>query len=509
MTVSPWASTVLPQSRAQPVPAACEPGDGEAFLARFAPYTTAPAPTLTLPVGGDPARLGVGDLLAAYRAGLTDPPTVLAALAARAGADGPAPEAVLCRIAQAEAEAQASAARYRAGTARPLEGVFVGVKDIIDVAGARVTCGSRQTGDRVAAADASVVARLRWAGAIPAFMLATSEFACGAAVNARYGAVPNPHDRTRWAGGSSTGSGAALAAGIVPLALGTDTGGSIRIPSAFCGIAGLKPTRGLVPRTGVATLSWTLDHVGPMARSVADLARVLPVLAGPDGQDPLAAAHIPDLTPGASIAGMRIGVPAGWFTERCDAAVLAAWRAALEALRAQGASLHEVAIPDLTLAHEEAWMVLYAELAACQEVRLPTMDLFDTGTQDRISRGREVMATDYIRALRRRPLAQSAMLAAMRGVDVLVTPGVGAEAARLEDITVEVDGQRWAMYDVTPRNTMIFDYVGFPALMLPSGVGASGLPVAVQVVGRPFADGLCLAAGMALERAFPPAHADA
>ncbi len=502
MTVSPWASTVLPQSRAQPVPAACEPGHGEAFLARFAPPATAPTPKLplpALPAGGDPSGFGVGALLAAYRAGLTDPPAVLAALQARAAADGPAPEAVLCRIATAQAEAEASAARYKSGTARPLEGVFVGVKDIIDVAGARVTCGSLQTGDRVAAADASVVARLRAAGAIPAFMLATSEFACGAAVNARYGAVPNPHDRTRWAGGSSTGSGAALAAGIVPLALGTDTGGSIRIPSAFCGITGLKPTRGLVPRTGVATLSWTLDHVGPMARSAADLARVLPVLAGPDGDDPLAASHIPDLTPPSSIAGMRIGVPSGWFTERCDAAVLAAWRAALEVLRAQGATLHEVAIPDLALAHDEAWMVLYAELAACQEARLPTMDLFDAGTQDRISRGREMMATDYIRALSRRKLAQSAMLAAMEGIDVLVTPGVGAEAARLEDITVQVDGTRWAMYDVTPRNTMIFDYVGFPALMLPSGRGASGLPVAVQVVGRPFADGVCLGVGMVLE----------
>jgi aspartyl-tRNA(Asn)/glutamyl-tRNA(Gln) amidotransferase subunit A len=497
-----WAATILPASRAHPISAhGSEPAHADALLAAYAPKTDSGSLAPCLPTTGqtDVTRMGVIDLLAAFRAGVTTPSDLLALLQARAGADGPAPEAALSRIASAEAEAAASTERYRNGTARRLEGIPLGVKDIIDSAGARVTCGSLQTGERIAVNDATCVARLRAEGAIPSFMLATSEYACGAPVNARYGAVPNPWDRARWAGGSSTGSGAALAAAIVPLALGTDTGGSIRIPSACCGITGLKPTRGLIPRTGVATLSWTLDHVGPMARSVADLARVLPVLAGPDGLDPLAAARRPDLSPRADISGLRIGVPRNWFTERCDAAILAAWREALAVLEDAGASLHDVEIPDLALAHEEAWVILYAELASMQESRFATMELFDPGTRDRITRGRNTAATDYLRALRRRPLIQQALLDAMATIDVLVTPGVGAEAPFLEDISVEVNGRRHPMYEITPRNTMIFDLTGFPALMLPSGVGAAGLPVAIQIAARPFDDALCLSAGIAFQ----------
>jgi aspartyl-tRNA(Asn)/glutamyl-tRNA(Gln) amidotransferase subunit A len=501
-----WAATILPASRAHPIapsdsPQSREPAHADALLAGFAPKadTNTPASPLPISTETDVTRMGVIDLLAAFRSGATTPSALLAILEGRAGADGPAPEAVLARIPSAEAEAAASTERYRNGTARRLEGVPFGVKDIIDAAGARVTCGSLQTGDRIAATDANCVARLRAEGAVPAFMLATTEYACGSPHNARYGAVPNPWDRTRWAGGSSTGSGAALAAAIVPLALGTDTGGSIRIPAACCGITGLKPTRGLIPRTGVATLSWTLDHIGPMARTAADLAVVLPSLAGPDGTDPLAAAHVPDLSRRADIRGLRIGVPQRWFTERCDAAILAAWREALVVLKEAGATLHEVEIPDLALAHEEAWVILYAELASAQESKFGTMDLFDSGTRDRITRGRKTSASDYLRALRRRPLVQKALLDAMSSVDVLVTPGVGAEAPFLDTITVMVDGTRFPMYEVTPRNTMIFDLTGFPALMLPSGTGQNRLPIAIQIVARPFDDMLCLSAGIAFQ----------
>ena len=501
-----WAATVLPASRAHPVPPSDspqsrEPAHAEMLLAGYNAKAETITPTPPWPASGqsDVSRMGVIDLLAAYRCGATTPSEVLALLQARAGADGPAPEAVLSRLPSAEAEAAASTERYRNGTARRLEGIPLGVKDIIDAAGARVTCGSLQTGDRIATKDANCVARLRAEGAIPAFMLATTEYACGSPHNARYGAVPNPWDRTRGAGGSSTGSGAALAAAIVPLALGTDTGGSIRIPSACCGITGLKPTRGLIPRTGVATLSWTLDHIGPMARSAADLASVLPSLAGPDGQDPLAASHRPDLSPRTDIRGLRIGVPQSWFTERCDAAILAAWRESLAVLKDAGATLHDIDIPDLALAHEEAWIILYAELASAQESRVATMDLFDAGTRDRITRGQKTAATDYLRALRRRPLVQAALLDAMAPVDVLLTPGVGAEAPFLDTITVSVNGTRFPMYEVTPRNTMIFDFTGFPALMLPSGTGEAGLPIAIQIAARPFDDSLCLSAGIAFQ----------
>ena len=501
-----WAASILPASRAHPIPPSDsqqsrEPAHADALLAAFVKQAETTTATSPMPAGAEPdvTQMGVIDLLAAFRSGATTPSDLLASLQARAGTDGPAPEAVLARTPSAEAEAAASTERYRRGTARRLEGIPLGVKDIIDSAGARVTCGSLQTGDRIAAGDATCIARLRAEGAIPSFMLATSEYACGSPQNARYGAVPNPWDRTRWAGGSSTGSGAALATAIVPLALGTDTGGSIRIPAACCGVTGLKPTRGLIPRTGVATLSWTLDHVGPMARSAADLACVLPILAGPDGDDPLAAAYIPDLTLRTDITGLRIGVPQNWFTERCDAAILAAWREALAILKDAGATLHDVEMPDLALAHEEAWVILYAELASVQEHKLASLDLFDPGTRDRIARGQKTAATDYLRALRRRPLIQQALLETMADIDLLVTPGVGAEAPFLEGISVEVNGARFPMYEVTPRNTMIFDFTGFPALMLPSGVGAAGLPIAIQIAARPFDDALCLSAGIAFQ----------
>ena len=185
-------------------------------------------------------------------------------------------------------------------------------------------------------------------------MLATTEYACGSAHNPRYGAVRNPWTPRRWTGGSSTGSGAALAARLLPLALGTDTGGSIRVPSAWCGITGLKPTRGLVPRTGVATLSWTLDHVGPMARSADDLMRVMPLIAGPDGDDPISVGAYDGARARPEMAGLRIGVPSGWFLEMQDEAVLNAWRAALTVFERLGARLVELDLGDIATAHGTA-----------------------------------------------------------------------------------------------------------------------------------------------------------
>ncbi len=489
-------AAVLARSRAHPLPYGArpvEPADADAWLAdRFAETAARRGPAGPPPpaaVRDAPVpELGVTDLLAAYAGGALDPEQVLEQLSARWGPGGPADDAVLRPVPGAQAAAQESAQRWRSGRARPLEGVPFGVKDIIDVAGAVVTCGSRQTGDRVAPTDATAVARLRQAGAIPVAVLATSEYACGAPHNGRYGPVANPWDRARWTGGSSTGSAAAVAARLLPLALGTDTAGSVRVPAAMCGVTGLKPTRGLVPRTGVATLSWTLDHVGPLARSAADLAAVLPHLAGPDGTDP-------SCPPGAGLSavptGLRVGVPAGWFVERCDRAVLAAWQATLDVLADVGAALVPVDVGPVALAHEEAWLVLYVELLAVQDGRAE--QLFDDGTRARLSLGRLVPAADHLRALRRRVLVQRQVHAAMAGVDVLVTPGAGTEAPLLSDLLADVDGRPWPMQAVASRNTMLFDLTGHPAVMAPAGLGRHGLPVGVQVVGRPYDDALCLA----------------
>jgi aspartyl-tRNA(Asn)/glutamyl-tRNA(Gln) amidotransferase subunit A len=480
-----------------------EPGYFERDFAALAPKSSsAGAAPQTTETGDAPLHtLGVSELQAAFASGLTDPVALLAALHARIATHPTGKNAILAMIEGREAMAADSAKRIRDRRARPLEGIPFGVKDIIDAAGSPVTCGSFQTKDRVATSDAAVVARLKQNGAIPLAMLATTEFACGSALNPRYGAVQNPWDRTRWTGGSSTGSGAMLAARMLPLALGTDTGGSIRIPSAWCGITGLKPTRGLVPRSGVAPLSWTLDHIGPMGRSAADLARVMPLIAGPDGVDPTAVGYYDAGRGRPSVAGLRIGVPDSWFVTLQDEAVLTAWRAALATLEGLGARLVPIDLGDIAEAHADGYLVLMSELASLQEPAMDTVELFDIGTRARIEQGLTFSATEYLRAMRRRPVVLDRVLRAMDTVDVLVTPGCGGEAAFLEDLTVAVNGTRHPLQMIVPRSTMIFDYTGMPALMLPSGLGATGLPVAIQIVGKPFDDALCLSVGSAFQAA--------
>ncbi|MCF4125255.1 amidase [Methylobacterium sp. SyP6R] len=506
------ARTILAGTVAQTAPArdlpsawertAPEPAWAERRLREAADTTgeAVPIPPPMPPVEDGPLHtLGIGALQAAFAAGVTDPVAILAALTDRIARHPSGRDAVLAPVPGGRAAAEESARRIRMGEARPLEGVPFGIKDIIDCAGAPVTCGSRLTGDRVADTDATVVARLKAAGAIPLAMLATTEFACGSAHNPRYGAVANPWNRARWTGGSSTGSGAALAARLLPLALGTDTGGSIRVPAAWCGITGLKATRGLVPRTGVAPLSWTLDHVGPMARSAEDLARVMPWIAGPDGADPHAAGRY-DASRARGVSGLRIGVPDGWFTQMQDGAVLAAWQAMLRVLERQGARLVPVDLGPVATAHQDGYTIVMAELAALQEPDLDRAAALDPGTRARMDQGRLFSATDYLRALRRRPLVLAQVLDALEGVDVLVTPGLGGEAAALDSLTVEVNGESHPLQAVLPRNTMLFDYTGLPALMLPTGLGRTGLPVAAQVVGKPYDDAVCLGVGAAFQR---------
>lgn len=515
-TIMPQLELALQASRRRPLPAAPsaelnEPGHGELFLRQLlrSEGSTRPSaePLGTLDGGEgilEPATATVTELLAAFSAGALTPSALVRELAPRWSERGPSSAAVLAHVPGVEAAAAESDGRWAAGTARPLEGVPFAIKDIIDVEGAMVTCGSQQTGDRIAAADATVVARLRAAGAIPVFMAATSEFACGAPDNGRYGPVPNPWDYTRWTGGSSTGSAAAIAAGLTPLALGTDTAGSVRVPSALCGTTGIKPTYGLVPRTGVASLSWTLDHVGPMARSAEDLAVVLAVIAGPDGIDPTAGELVPRLDVDPTIvAGLRIGVPRTWFTERCDADVLAAYDRAVLTFVGLGAEVVDIEFDDLEAIHDESWNVFYAELASNQEANAGRMDRFDAGTKARLDCGFVPLATDYLRALRRRPLIQRDMLARMDAarVDVLLTPGIGATAPRLVDLVMAVDGVEYNLHDVIPRNTRIFDYTGFPAIMAPSGLASDGLPVGIQIVARPWQDRLCLSAAIAFQLA--------
>lgn len=448
-------------------------------------------------------ELGVGELLRRFRSGDVTPTALLAALR-RAWADAPEGSGILCEIAGAGEAAEAANRAWAEGRARPLEGVPFAVKDIIDVEGAQVTCGSISTGDRIAGRDATAVARLRAAGAIPVLMVATTEFASGAVMNRRYGPARNPWDRRRWTGGSSAGSGAVLAARLVPLALGTDTGGSIRVPAAMCGVTGLKPTYGLVPRTGVASLSWTLDHVGPMARSAADLRLVLPHLMGGDGEDPTA-------PPVEVVAGvrrqlesdapteraLRVGVPAQWFTLG-HPGVLQCWEAVLDALRASGAEVTRVELPDPGAMDDSFMRIVVAEMLAAHEGRLDRLDEYDERVRGMFEAGAAVAAVDYLRALRRRPLNLRAALAAMEEVDVLIVPGTPVPAQPLEATEAEVEGQRIPVLQLARRNTSPGNVLGLPVAAAPAGF-VDGLPVGVQIMGKPWADATCLAVAEQLQ----------
>ncbi|TCM52655.1 aspartyl-tRNA(Asn)/glutamyl-tRNA(Gln) amidotransferase subunit A [Rhizobium sp. PP-F2F-G48] len=460
-------------------------------------------------------HLGVGELLCAYADGTTTPSDVLSALRIAMDDDPSGRDAILSPVARAQEAALESTLRWQAGTARPLEGIPFGIKDIIDVAETLVTSGSLFTGDRIAKTDAEVVASLRAAGAIPFVMTATTEFATGSPFNPRYGTVGNPWDAARWTGGSSTGSGAALAARLLPLALGTDTGGSIRVPSCWCGTTGLKPSRERVSRKGVAPLSWTLDHVGPMARSAADIAASFPFMTAAFDAD-LAADCAALVSAEPDIAGLRIGVPDGWFTDQVSSEVLANWRAALGVLESLGCTLAPLPRIDVEPLHKAGWTILLSELATYHGERIDQAALFDAGLVHRLRQGMEIRASDYGRALQLRLQAQETLAAAMAGVDLLITPGIGGEAGLLDTLSVDVDGRSVAFQDILSRNTMLFDLTGFPALMLPSGLGRTGLPTGIQIVGRPMDDTLCLRAGIAFQaatrhhRALPPrlmAHA--
>ncbi|WP_052700997.1 amidase [Loktanella sp. S4079] len=433
---------------------------------------------------------GVLNLLDKYRSGVTTPADEIARFHQKAQ-DPIAAEAVLECLDCAEA-IQTSTDRWASNSARPLEGIPFGIKAIVDVKGADITCGSFTTGTRIADHDAPIVARLRAAGAIPVAMLATTEFAAGSPFNPRHGVVTNPYDSSRWTGGSSTGSGAAVARRMLPFALGTDTGGSIRVPSCWCGITGLKPTHALLSTQGVAPLSWTLDHIGPMGLSAADILQVMKTVSDADFS---ASQH--------TIKGLRIGVPDGWFSEKVDAAVLQSWQESLRVFRDLGATCVPIKTSelfgDMARNHDAGWTILSSELSASQRANAPNRHLQDAGLQARIARGDAITAAEYLLALSHRTtLIQH--LTANWNVDVLITPGLGGEAGHLNSLTIDINEEQLG-FDAISRNTMIWDLTGFPALMLPSGIGPNGLPLGIQIIGRPFDDALCLAFGAAFQNA--------
>ncbi len=400
---------------------------------------------------------------------------------------------------------RADAALKRGQRQGPLHGIPVALKDIYETAGIRTTAHSRLLLDHVPRADSTVAQRLKEEGAILIGKLATHEFAIGGpAFDLPFPPARNPWDPECFTGGSSSGSGAAAAAGLVPLTMGSDTSGSIRGPAGYCGIAGLKPTYGLVPRTGVIPLSYSLDHCGPMCWTVEDCALLLDAVAGPDPADPGSAERPYRASRGrlrGGIEGMKIGVVRHFYERdlEMDPEAAKALEAALAVLKRLGAKLVTVSLPP----HED-WdaccrTILYAEAYAIHERDLKERpEQYAAITRARLTAGGVVSAADYIQATRWRRELRRRYAEAMDGLDALVTACTLAPAPRIEDAAKPPFFAVRGRLIVAP-----FNLAGAPALSLCCGFSESGLPLSLQIAGAPFADATVLRIGHAYEQATP------
>ncbi|NKQ52301.1 amidase [Amycolatopsis sp. K13G38] len=378
-----------------------------------------------------------------------------------------------------------------------LAGVPVGLKDMIDTAGVPTTCGSRLFTGRVPSRDARVWQRLRRAGAILGGKLNTQEFAAGVTSdNDTFGPVRNPWDTSRIAGGSSGGSAAAVATALVAVGVGTDTGGSVRVPAACCGVVGIKPTFGLLPMTGVYPLSWSLDHVGVLARTVRDAALTLATAGVPRCE--LAARSGAVRGPGT----LRIGVPRAWLAG-IEPAVARCFETALTTLEGAGARLVEVELPDPDLLVAINRVIAYAEGSAQHERFLCGEAPYGAAVRPRLEAGRYVLAGDYLTAQRLRAAAVETFTAVSAGVDVLATPSLPCTAPALGDTEVDLGGGREPVGTALVRFTAPFNLTGMPAVSLPCGYGDVGLPAGLQLVAPAGQDALLCFAAAAYEAIAP------
>jgi aspartyl-tRNA(Asn)/glutamyl-tRNA(Gln) amidotransferase subunit A len=395
------------------------------------------------------------------------------------------------------AETEIGEGRYRG----PLHGIPLGVKDLYDTAGIKTTSSSAQRADYVPTADSASVARLYAAGMVLIGKTHTHEFAYGATTPT----TGNPWAPDRTPGGSSGGSGAAVGAGVVHVALGSDTGGSIRIPAALCGTVGLKPTFGRASRAGVASLSWSLDHVGPLSRNVTDAALVMAAMSGYDRRDPGTVDRpVPDMVAaiGAGVAGKRIGIPTNYYTEQLDPEAAAAAGTAASVLEGLGAELVEVQIPMAEHIIATEWAIMMPEATAYHLDALRTSpEKFTDETRILLETGAAVPATDYVNALRLRTLMQAAWQEMFAGIDVLLAPTLAAAATlRSDPFLTWPDGTVEGATPAYVRLSAPANLTGLPSLSVPAAFTSGGLPLGVQIIGKPFAEPEILQVGFALEQ---------
>ncbi|MFJ2708354.1 amidase [Streptomyces sp. NPDC087428] len=404
--------------------------------------------------------------------------------------------------AEAAREAAETAEREvaKSGPRSPLHGIPMGLKDLIDAEGTPTTASSNVRAGHVAERDSAVAERLASAGAVLLGKTHTHEFAYGLTTPQ----TNNAWDHTRVAGGSSGGSAVAVAGGGATFALGTDTGGSIRVPAALNGVVGLKPTYGLVPRSGVTSLSWSLDHVGPLTRTVQDAALVLSETAGPDPRDPAGVHSAPmgEISRG-DLRGLRVGVPRNYYFERVDPEVEEAVRRAIGRLAELGAQLVDVEIPMVRYIQAVQWGLMVPEATAYHEGSLRAVpDLYTPDVRILLEAGELTSAADYLRAQRARTMMRDAWTCMFDGIDVLAAPTVPMTAARADQYAVHwADGTVEAVSDSYVRLCAPANITGVPALTLPVGHDSAGLPIGMQLMARPFGDATVLRAGRAYEEA--------
>ncbi|MEV0977829.1 amidase [Streptomyces sp. NPDC049915] len=399
-----------------------------------------------------------------------------------------------------DAERDIAAGRHRG----PLHGIPMGLKDLIDVAGSATTASSRVRAGHRAHTDSTVAARLAQAGAVLLGKTHTHEFAYGLTTPQTH----NAWDTGRVAGGSSGGSAVAVAAGMATFALGTDTGGSIRVPSALNGVVGLKPTYGLLPRHGVTSLSWSLDHVGPITRTAEDAALVLTALAGHDPRD-LASLSAPaaDYRPrtGTDLTGLRVGVPRTYYFDHVDPETEDAVRRAIDQLRDLGARLVEVEIPMTRYIQATQWGLMVPEATAYHENTLRTVpELYQADVRTLLEAGALITAGDYLRAQRSRTLMRQEWARMLKEVDLIAAPTVPTTAVSAGQETITwADGTVEGVSDAYVRLSSPANITGIPSLSLPVGHDSAGLPIGMQLLGRPLEEDVLLRAGHAYEETRP------
>ncbi len=400
---------------------------------------------------------------------------------------------------QALADAKTAEAEIAAGNWKgPLHGIPIGLKDIYNTAGVRTTGHSALFKDHVPTEDAVTVARLRAAGAVVLGKLSTWEFAIGgASFDLPWPPARNPWNPKHEPGGSSSGSGAAVAAGLAMAAMGTDTGGSIRGPASWCGIAGHKPTYGYLSRRGILPLSFSLDHAGPMCWTSEDCALMMQVLAGHDPLDAGSAdVMIPDFAAalGSDLKGMKIAVPRNFFEAdvTCEPEILAAFNASMEVFKSLGATVTDITLPSLGLFTDVNSLITAAEAYAIHGDWLrKSPELYGERGRLRMMAGAFVSADTFINAQRERARLVSIVAEAMKTADLLMMP------------TRQMVAPILGGYDSStgPSLTRPFNMTGYPALSVCNGFNSAGLPISLQIAGRPFEDHIVLKAGDAYEKA--------